>query len=1053
MSLQRKHIKNLLQGVSQQPHTLRFDEQCEEQINFLSDPTKGLVKRPGTEFICTLNEDQVGNNNPDSTPFSFLGQPVPSPFIHHIRRSDQEELLLVLHNDRIALFNASTGAPINIYDGPDKNNLVQFDEAASGFIDDYLKFNTADYQKKLPFEAVSISDYTFILNKAITVDSLSDTDGKGEKINGFVFIREGEFACEYVVRITDTEGLERVVTVKTADSGTAGADKDYKTSNIIAAIHWGLASSTTIANLKFTTSNAPLYATENTEIRVTTTQDTGYNYADFDFYRNVGDPALFFHMDASPASYQLPTIAVSDSFGNSITNGGINETDNFDGLPLSCMNNFHLKITGSPSSDYDDYYIRFTTNDSSLGNTDIAAGKWAEAEARNSTDYEVGTIVGGASNVSDAETVIITDNQGNSVTFEFDDDASVTGGNVSVTIGADITETISNLKTAITAQITAANLVLEAVHDNDTKTITITEKAFGIGNGITTTASNVTVSDFSNELRRYFNTETMPHVLVRIDATNYWYGPLDSGAGTAASVADKDDGRSSWSPRSAGDSLTNPFPSFAGQKINDLVYFKSRLGFCSGENIVFSELNQPFNFFRTTVLQTLATDEIDITTSVNEITELNYAVPFANQLIVFSGSSQFIVTYGNEGLNPQTAALSLITRYDASSLAKPVALDNSIIFARKKGSSTDIMELYPTGATNTSFEARNLTAHIPSYIDRDVIKIVPSSLAQAILLHTEGTLDSSNEPDPIIFVYKYMDSGAERVQSCWSKYDMHKSVSHILDIHKIDEEYRLVTMVPCSWETTNISGGGVTRSYRNVYVSLRMDNTVSNEWSLDDTVTDSQCTFTGTHTLSGETLGYDAVNDWTLIQVPYGVPGAGSSQVTTDSYAPVIVDNNGVTGTIIDSPMSGAARYDIIKVDGDWTGKDSFTFGSSVLSEYTFSDQYLKRQDITGKPMAVVDGRTTVRWVEVYFSNTQYMKLSATYPSQNRDDTYKTFSGTITGGAVIGQQTSETGTLRMFVGARNNVPTIKLTSSTHQKAVTTGASFSLNYDNRERSRR
>lgn len=44
MSLKKKDIKNLTGGVSEQPHSQRFDSQCEEQKNFLSDAIKGLVK-------------------------------------------------------------------------------------------------------------------------------------------------------------------------------------------------------------------------------------------------------------------------------------------------------------------------------------------------------------------------------------------------------------------------------------------------------------------------------------------------------------------------------------------------------------------------------------------------------------------------------------------------------------------------------------------------------------------------------------------------------------------------------------------------------------------------------------------------------------------------------------------------------------------------------------------------------------------------------------------------------------------------------------------------
>ena len=54
MALVSKSIPNLINGVSQQPPTLRLESQGEEQENGLSDVVDGLKKRPPTEFIKTL---------------------------------------------------------------------------------------------------------------------------------------------------------------------------------------------------------------------------------------------------------------------------------------------------------------------------------------------------------------------------------------------------------------------------------------------------------------------------------------------------------------------------------------------------------------------------------------------------------------------------------------------------------------------------------------------------------------------------------------------------------------------------------------------------------------------------------------------------------------------------------------------------------------------------------------------------------------------------------------------------------------------------------------
>ena len=42
-----------------------------------------------------------------------------------------------------------------------------------------------------------------------------------------------------------------------------------------------------------------------------------------------------------------------------------------------------------------------------------------------------------------------------------------------------------------------------------------------------------------------------------------------------------------WRSRGAGNDATNPFPSFVGNKINDVFFFKNRLGFLTDSNVIF----------------------------------------------------------------------------------------------------------------------------------------------------------------------------------------------------------------------------------------------------------------------------------------------------------------------------------------------------------------------------------------------------------------------------------------------------------------------------------
>ena len=48
-------IPNYIQGISQQPDELKIPGQVNDALNVLPNITKGLEKRPGSEFLSTLD--------------------------------------------------------------------------------------------------------------------------------------------------------------------------------------------------------------------------------------------------------------------------------------------------------------------------------------------------------------------------------------------------------------------------------------------------------------------------------------------------------------------------------------------------------------------------------------------------------------------------------------------------------------------------------------------------------------------------------------------------------------------------------------------------------------------------------------------------------------------------------------------------------------------------------------------------------------------------------------------------------------------------------------
>ena len=80
-----------------------------------------------------------------------------------------------------------------------------------------------------------------------------------------------------------------------------------------------------------------------------------------------------------------------------------------------------------------------------------------------------------------------------------------------------------------------------------------------------------------------FDYATMPHILVRQADGNFRFAKVDGDTYTISSV---DYTLPKWGERTVGDIISAPDPSFIGSKINNVFFFRNRLGFLAGDNVI-----------------------------------------------------------------------------------------------------------------------------------------------------------------------------------------------------------------------------------------------------------------------------------------------------------------------------------------------------------------------------------------------------------------------------------------------------------------------------------
>lgn len=259
------------------------------------------------------------------------------------------------------------------------------------------------------------------------------------------------------------------------------------------------------------------------------------------------------------------------------------------------------------------------------------------------------------------------------------------------------------------------------------------------GNG-----TNVWREDVADGVKLGFDKATMPHQLVKQTDGSFVFQ------------------QGTWDDRTVGDDFTNPFPTFVGNKINDVFFHRNRLGFLSDENAIFSEAGEYGNFFVKTVLTGLDSNPIDVAVSNNQVSILKHAIPFNESLLLFSDLTQFVLKAGDL-LTPESVSIDVTTQFEASLRSKPVGAGRFVFFAFKRGEWSGVREYYVEQATDSNTNALDITAHAPQYIKGEVKKLTASS--------NEDTLLAITDNDPYaMYVYRYYWSSTEKLQASWSRW-------------------------------------------------------------------------------------------------------------------------------------------------------------------------------------------------------------------------------------------------------------------------------------------
>lgn len=216
-----------------------------------------------------------------------------------------------------------------------------------------------------------------------------------------------------------------------------------------------------------------------------------------------------------------------------------------------------------------------------------------------------------------------------------------------------------------------------------------------------------------------------------------------------------------WSLPRVGNIENNPDPSFVGRKIQDLFFYKNRLGIASEDSISMTETANYTNFYVTTAVDIVDTDVIDITLSSNQASKIYYAKPFNNSLYIFTKYSQYELV--SEGVfSPSTVALNNTTNYPMAIDVEPVVINDRLLFISTTNNRQQLREYIKSDNLNVT--GIDLNVSTPTYMEKQISKIIVDGVLGYVLCCTSsGT----------IYFYNFKEDGTQRIQSSWSRWELY----------------------------------------------------------------------------------------------------------------------------------------------------------------------------------------------------------------------------------------------------------------------------------------
>ena len=649
------------------------------------------------------------------------------------------------------------------------------------------------------------------------------------------------------------------------------------------------------------------------------------------------------------------------------------EANNIADLPRVCRHGYVVRVVNS-GEDMDDYYLRFQAE-----GIDADISKAATYSKTGTT----ATITSTAHGLSNGDTVFIDFTSGladdghytvsNVTTNTFDLAGNTHSGGIDA--GATCTYTPARFGEGVWEEVAAPGIDVKLDKDTmplklvrvppsstytiatsavDTSTEVITINSHGYKTGQTLQYSNgggTTLAGLADGTTYYAIKVDDNSIKLATNSSNATAGTAINLTGTGNNAQTLTDIYSinggtarnysngcfkfdypDWGERDVGDDITNSKPTFIGNPIQKMLFFRNRIALLSNENVILSRVNDYYSFWVKTAMAISNADPIDLQSSSKFPTKLYDAVESAGGLVIFSASEQFLLSSGAEALlTPETAKIAFLSSYGFNSDTVPVSLGTTIGFLNSTARQARFYEMANVGAKEDP-DVQEQTKIVGELFPQKTTSVVESNENDILLFGVDGTLhDATNE----VWGYKYFESAGKRSQSAWFRWTMpNKVVYHTI----LDDVYYAVLRNDANNKFT----------FEKFDIKLTSDTPMigsapdENRVHLDTkkTIASGDITYNGQTDVSTFTLGSGYYSDRNL-----------TVYCNTDS------DDIGKSYDVPSAKITGTAPNETVELPGNW--KTSTKDGSAVNVDLIVGYEYEFEVELPKIYITQSDGQKT----------------------------------------------------------------------------------------------